>query len=94
MQALMLPPPSADQGSMTAYITISGLIGLLGYVVSVGALLAAEPLWCNMVGAAMVTGMGAFASHLIRLVADGRRRRRVQELRRRMMAVPFARIDR
>lgn len=77
---------------MTTYITISGLIGFFGYMVSAVALLTAPPLWCNMVGAAMVTGMAAFATHLYRLVADGRRRRRVQELRRRMMAVPFARV--
>lgn len=87
----MLQARSADQSSMTTYITISGLIGLFGYMVSAGALLTADPLWCNMVGAAMFTGMMAFATHLFRLVADGRRRRRVQELRRRMMAVPYAR---
>lgn len=75
---------------MPVYIVIFSIIGFSGYMLTAGALLTAGPLWCNLLGAAMVVGMVAFATHLYRLVAEGRRCRRLQELKRRMMPGPFA----
>lgn len=77
-------------------IIIFSVAGVTGYLTTAGALIMAQPWWCNMVGVFMVALMIGVATFFGRMVVEERRRRRVRELRRRMrmpLMLPYIRTS-